>query len=348
MVKWELITRIKQFPMDMAEQCGANYLFSPCLMYYLDFDKNKDIFLIKETITQEVFKIIPKGLMNPKREEVTSLAKRFMWIDKNRIKVINNEGMENVIDIHNNFDELEYGKVYMFENELKEYFLSADKGGLDENAKSAIKSYHYYYNQPRLSYDNTKERLLRNVRQYYTGQFIDQKKAKEDLYSLMFSVDYPNDFVRGSQSEDLMTYQADLSFTYIHWRQIEKIALIKDYDADNLSNEEIQLLCLNILPNCNTLLHKIAHNLKFLRQIFERLSSSEFVIPFIKNMEGLSPVQVCLANRNYKGIEIFLANIQNFPIDSHGRVLIENLSDCVNLKISSVGPYIDSRLLKTN
>jgi hypothetical protein len=77
-------------------------------LYYLDFDKNKDIFLIKETITSNIYKEIPRGLMNPKKEDVKALAKRFMWLDSSRIKVINNEGMENIIDINNNFDELEY------------------------------------------------------------------------------------------------------------------------------------------------------------------------------------------------------------------------------------------------
>jgi hypothetical protein len=106
--KWELVSRIKQFPMDIAEQCGANYLFSPDLMHYLDFDKNKDIFLIKETITGNIYKEIPRGLMNPKKEDVKALAMRFMWISSSKVKVINNEGMENVIDIANNFAELEY------------------------------------------------------------------------------------------------------------------------------------------------------------------------------------------------------------------------------------------------
>lgn len=37
--KLTMIKRITRFPMDMSENTYANYLFSPDLMYYLDFDK---------------------------------------------------------------------------------------------------------------------------------------------------------------------------------------------------------------------------------------------------------------------------------------------------------------------
>lgn len=34
-----MIKRLSRFPMDMSENTYANYLFSPDLMYYLDYDK---------------------------------------------------------------------------------------------------------------------------------------------------------------------------------------------------------------------------------------------------------------------------------------------------------------------
>ncbi len=50
-------------------------------MYYLDYDKSNNQFLIKETVTQSVFKVIPKGLMNPDRSEVIHLVKKFKWLN---------------------------------------------------------------------------------------------------------------------------------------------------------------------------------------------------------------------------------------------------------------------------
>jgi hypothetical protein len=58
-VKWELIRRIVQFPMDISECTYANYLFSPDLMYYSDYDKSEDCFLIKRSIDQTVKEKIP-------------------------------------------------------------------------------------------------------------------------------------------------------------------------------------------------------------------------------------------------------------------------------------------------
>ena len=38
-VKWTIVSRIKRFPHDLAESTFVNYLFSPDLMKYLDFNK---------------------------------------------------------------------------------------------------------------------------------------------------------------------------------------------------------------------------------------------------------------------------------------------------------------------
>jgi hypothetical protein len=47
--------------------------------------------------------------MNPKEEEEYNIAKRFKWIDSSRIKIINKEGMEKVVDIQNGFTEIAFG-----------------------------------------------------------------------------------------------------------------------------------------------------------------------------------------------------------------------------------------------
>lgn len=38
--KWDMVKRINKFPMDMSESTFMNFLFSPDLMYYLDYDKS--------------------------------------------------------------------------------------------------------------------------------------------------------------------------------------------------------------------------------------------------------------------------------------------------------------------
>ncbi len=47
--KWSVVSRIKQFPKDIADITAYLYIFSPNLQYYLDFDQNDSVFIIKKT-----------------------------------------------------------------------------------------------------------------------------------------------------------------------------------------------------------------------------------------------------------------------------------------------------------
>ena len=49
--KWKLAKRLTKFPMDLAGLTYMNYIFSPDLMYYLDYDHNEANFVIKETLS---------------------------------------------------------------------------------------------------------------------------------------------------------------------------------------------------------------------------------------------------------------------------------------------------------
>ena len=49
-VTWTLVKRISRFPHDLANITFVNYLFSPNFMYYLDFNKNDNHFVIKNTL----------------------------------------------------------------------------------------------------------------------------------------------------------------------------------------------------------------------------------------------------------------------------------------------------------
>jgi hypothetical protein len=72
--------------------------------------------------------------MNPtKKETVKDIAKRFMWIDADTVRITNIEGLEKVVDIRNGFKEIGYAAVPLF-NEinlttLKNYYL--DKASLE-------------------------------------------------------------------------------------------------------------------------------------------------------------------------------------------------------------------------
>lgn len=70
--------------------------------------------MIRESLTQKISYSIPTGLMNAEDEEVKIIAKRFKWLDSERIKLVNKEGIEKILDLKNDFKEISYGSINDF------------------------------------------------------------------------------------------------------------------------------------------------------------------------------------------------------------------------------------------
>ena len=102
-VNWIFVRRINRFPHDLANITFVNYLFSPNFMYYLDFNKVQNKFVIKKTLDQLDKVQIPSGLMNPgDGKEVALVGKKFQWLNNSTFRVINDDGIEKTVDIENN------------------------------------------------------------------------------------------------------------------------------------------------------------------------------------------------------------------------------------------------------
>ena len=99
-VTWKLKKKIMRFPIDLANVTFVNYLFSPNFLYYLDFNKQKKVYVIKKTLTQIDYCEISNGLMNPEDDkDIALVGKKFQWIDNNQFRVINNDGIEKTVKI---------------------------------------------------------------------------------------------------------------------------------------------------------------------------------------------------------------------------------------------------------
>ena len=115
-ITWTLVKRIKRFPMDLASVTFVNYLFSPNLRFYLDFNKKDKMFVIKDTFTQLDKCKIPNGLMHPGNgKDIMLIGKKFKWISNSLIKVINNDGIEKTVDITKDCDQIYYCSVPMLD-----------------------------------------------------------------------------------------------------------------------------------------------------------------------------------------------------------------------------------------
>ena len=69
-------------------------------MFYLDFNKNENHFVIKKTLDQTDFETIPNGIMHPgDGKDISLIGKKFQWLTNSTIRVINNDGIEKTVDI---------------------------------------------------------------------------------------------------------------------------------------------------------------------------------------------------------------------------------------------------------
>jgi hypothetical protein len=49
--------------------------------------------------------------MDPTKMDPMSLARKFKWMSNSVIKLINEEGIEKIVDVHNGFSEISSGSV---------------------------------------------------------------------------------------------------------------------------------------------------------------------------------------------------------------------------------------------
>jgi hypothetical protein len=89
---------------------------SPCFEYYIDIDREMKRFVIKDTFTSTLIYTISSDLMDFTTESARDIMNRFIWINKGQIKIINKEGIEKIVDLEHNFEEIEYNVIPLFEN----------------------------------------------------------------------------------------------------------------------------------------------------------------------------------------------------------------------------------------
>ena len=138
---------------------------SPCFEYYIDLDRAVNRFVIKDTITSTLIYTISEDLMDSKSENPRDIMNRFMWIDKDRIRIANKEGIEKIIDLKNNFEEFEFNVIPLFKN--KE---------IQNNVN------HYYLNRRDLDITEVLARLKRKYQNYVSAYYLEHKTEPFSLY----------------------------------------------------------------------------------------------------------------------------------------------------------------------
>lgn len=118
-VTWQQVHRFTNYPTDITRMARIPFIFSKDFSMYLDVDRKNKKFMIRDSFTQEIRYNIPEWLMDLSNENETylSISFKFLWVDNDTIKIINSEGIERLIDLKNNFKELEFNKIPLFKNE---------------------------------------------------------------------------------------------------------------------------------------------------------------------------------------------------------------------------------------
>ena len=126
-----------------------------------------------------------------------------------------------------------------------------------------------------------------------------------------------------------------------------------------LTKEQVRSLTLNVLPRCETVIHKAASNFEFSKFIKEKamgpnlpgdLSEPEFIIPFISNIDGDTPLHLSIEGDNgeIRVADFFLSELlPRMPLDHHGRAIANIISTCIAKSVPNLGNYLDSRLKTT-
>lgn len=55
--------------------------------------------------------------MSSEGDTSITAALRFMWVDNDTVRIVNPEGIERLVDLKNNFKEIEFNKIPLFKPE---------------------------------------------------------------------------------------------------------------------------------------------------------------------------------------------------------------------------------------
>lgn len=277
---------------------------------------------------ERIISHIPEELMSGKKEPISDVVRRFRWINEDLMHIINNEGMERIVDISNGYKEVQFNFIPLYDKTIctKQHYLCDPPSYMkDECLKTLKKRYQFYksaYNM-KLALD-----------------------PEYDLYNDIFAVDYRIDDCRGN-------LETDLSFSFLHWCLIEQLKEGK-LVVSQLDRELVELIFYNILPHGNTVLHIVHDHGELMEQLLkvahhhaEDRSKIGFHIPFIRNLDGKSAIHLQDEEKEYRYINVILEYLAGYDIDHHSRAITETLPSMVSHSLPNFIPYLESRVRQT-
>lgn len=100
-----------------------------------------------------------------------------MWIDNYKIRIVNIEGVEKVLDVHNNMEQISYGTVPMLIH--KDYVRVIEDDDAVEKKYDEEKEGHYFFDHVDVDISDIEKKLRMKYQDYFRAYFVDNKKTPD-------------------------------------------------------------------------------------------------------------------------------------------------------------------------
>ena len=281
--RMNLLARLPRMPVNLVD--GDAYslycLFSPNMEKFIDFDLKCKAYVIRDTITNAiVYTISNQFLSLPKKEQdIITQVKFIAWEDNETLRLIDINAdpfIEELIKINDaplteEVDSMTIPYLY-----LRDYWVKDNK---DQVALGG----NFFKDRIPMKREEVEQRLMRKHQAlkaiWYLGSNRCEQEVKEKnkdrftkIYNELFTVDYtsdPNNCI------------LELPFTFYDWRRIETIEKTLhpmnlrgrkplETDLKELTPNKVRSLSLNLLPRCETCMHKASGNYDFAKFITDK------------------------------------------------------------------------------
>mmetsp|Transcript_24585 Transcript_24585/g.38154 ORF Transcript_24585/g.38154 Transcript_24585/m.38154 type:complete len:357 (-) Transcript_24585:2032-3102(-) len=287
-IKWKLIRRMENFKTNYSRPDVLEFV-SPDFTSFIDVDKAKKTFMIRDVRSEAVLNEIPKHIMHY-NDDPKEMMLKFKWVNNDMFKVINSEGIEKLVTAGGNFKQDNFNKVHNYDFDTE-------------------KERHFYLDRRPLKPEQTIYRLIRKSQAYKSAYFMKSSEylhEEKSMYEFMFNVDFQASRLYSN------SFFCDLSFSYITWRLIEQLEK-NEISIDELDDESVRQITFTILPFGETALHRLFFKVDVVDTIFKRaLADKENVkdlvysVPYLPNIEGKDPIGNCIEKGQLKAINIML------------------------------------------
>jgi len=99
--------------------CEFPFIFSPNFKKFVDLDEQNGRLVIRDSHNHEkVISKIPTEILSIKSEKVEDVMRRFRWLSEDLIHVISHEGIERIIDVTNDFKEVAFNFIPLYDPEI--------------------------------------------------------------------------------------------------------------------------------------------------------------------------------------------------------------------------------------